>query len=291
MSERAQPKSNLVSSRNSPRQAFTRIDLIATVVVFSVMFLLLWQAQGATFSASWRVVCLSNVRQIMRAANFYAADHSDFMPHPTWGGNLTGPDGWAYATQNKGRIPGGPETPPSCANKNMNSAEYTNQVQFFKIGQLGPYLRDIQPMTCPQDRAEALGPKRRWFLGRPVKVTSYIMNAVIGGYVGPHVPNFSRDGLTFRLSRFRPNSIALWEGHDLDPFFFSDAGGDPQQMNEGITVRHGNTSLPTAVVPKRGGGHVGRFDGGAEFMSRSAFLDLGSRQVPAPNRLLCEPCF
>lgn len=290
MKESIQSHSMSTEPNNLRKEAFTRIDLIACIFTGAMLFLLLFRANGANVSGSWRIVCASNVRQIMTAANLYANDNRDLMPHPTWGGNLTGPDGWAYATQNKGRIPGAPEGPPSCANKDLDSPEYTNQLAFFQIGQLRPYLRDIQPLNCPQDRAESLGPKRQLFLGRPMKLTSYVMNGAIGGYVG-RIPFSLRDGLTLRLSSFRPDAIALWESPDLDPFFLSDAGGNPESTDEGLTTRHGNAGAPTNLSLRRGGGHVGRFDGGAEFMSRSTFGDLSARRVPAPNRLLCEPTY
>ena len=130
------------------KRAFTRIDLVASLLTTAALFLLLWQAQGANVSGSWRIVCVSNVRQIMTAATLYANDHLDLMPHPTWGGNLTGPDGWAYATENKGRIPGGPQRPPTCANKDIDSSEYAAQVEF--IGVVG--LASHSAVAETQDR-------------------------------------------------------------------------------------------------------------------------------------------
>lgn len=48
---------------------------------------------------------LNNVKQILLASQMYSTDNNDYVPHPTWGGDLSGPDGWAYATVNDGHMP------------------------------------------------------------------------------------------------------------------------------------------------------------------------------------------
>jgi hypothetical protein len=35
----------------------------------------------------------------MLAMHLYCADNEDYMPHPTWGSNGAGADGWAYGTK------------------------------------------------------------------------------------------------------------------------------------------------------------------------------------------------
>ena len=94
-----------------------------------------------------------------------------------------GPDGWAYATANGGRIPGAPAYVQSCAGKDGNSVQFTNQVQFFKIGQLGPFIQDYHVMWCPKDVATRGGGQlHKDWLARYVKVTSYCWDGTIGGY-------------------------------------------------------------------------------------------------------------
>src|SRR5262249_52494708 len=131
---------------------------------------------------------LNNVKQILLANHMYAGDNSDYNAHPTWGSNLDGPDGWAYATKNNGRIASLAATATAmstanCANKDVGSMQFSNQVSFFRIGQLGPFLSDYHTMWCPKDVAtRGQGKLKQLWLGRPVKVTSYCWNGTIGGY-------------------------------------------------------------------------------------------------------------
>ncbi|MGV3772538.1 MAG: type II secretion system protein, partial [Verrucomicrobiales bacterium] len=67
---------------------------------------------------------LNNMRQLLLATQIYSTDNGDHLPHPTWGGNLTGPDGWAYATQNRGRIAGAPANAPSAAGADVGSVTF-----------------------------------------------------------------------------------------------------------------------------------------------------------------------
>jgi hypothetical protein len=69
---------------------------------------------------------LNNVKQILLGSQMYGSDNNDHVPHPTWGGGLTGPDGWAYITSNNGRIPGAPNSAPDCANHDINTVQFTN---------------------------------------------------------------------------------------------------------------------------------------------------------------------
>src|SRR5205814_6136494 len=104
-----------------------------------------------------------------------------------------------YATKNNGRIPGGPAAPGSAAGKDVNSIQFSNQVAFFKISQLGPFLSDYHVCWCPKDVAtRGTGKLKKLWLDRPVKLTSYCWNGTIGGYVGSKGTAPSPDGKTYK---------------------------------------------------------------------------------------------
>jgi hypothetical protein len=237
---------------------------------------------------------LNNVKQILLSSHMYANDNDDHLPHPTWGSNLTGPDGWAYLTSNAGRVPGGPSAPPSAAGADVNSVTFSNQVLFMKVGQVGSYLKDANAMWCPKDVAtrHGAGLKPLW-LGRPVKVTSYCWNGTIGNYVGPHT-GLLKDGQTFKASQFLPTDWQLWEQNESDPFYFNDAGNNPEAIGETISLRHSGAAqwwtLPIASAKTLpGGAVVGVFSGSASLIKWNQCHDLVTKKIPAPNDILNGP--
>ena len=94
----------------------------------------------------------NNTRQTMLATHLYAGDDEDYLPHPTWGSNGSGPDGWAYGTEAMSRVTG----PVSAARL---SIQESNQVQAFRTGQLASYLGFThKALMCPTDAVESRDP-------------------------------------------------------------------------------------------------------------------------------------
>lgn len=270
---------------------FTSTDLVATAATVVLIGVLLVPVLGRENDASHRAVCLANLRQIMTAVTMYAAENSDSLPHPTWGsvdGSASaGPDGWAYATANKGRVPGGPDYIPNVAGRMSNS----NQLPFYAAGQLARFLPGQQVLMCPTDWASAqtVGKYAQWYRERSVKLTSYTMNGAVCGYGGTGNPR----GTPFKLSAFGPSDLLLWEADETIPFNFSDAASNPANAVENGSQRHSGmeNAAPALQIPN-GLIHVGRAGGMAERIPAATLKELrASGGVRHPNDLLCGPGF
>ena len=282
------------------RRAFTLIELLVVIAIIAILASLLLPALSKAKDQAQMAVDRNNVKQILLSSHLYASDNNDRLSHPTWGSNLdpATPDGWAYATRNPARSGAsfsGPATAPSCAGKDINSVQFSNQVSFFKIGQLAPFVSDYHVLWCPKDVAtRSTGKLKTLWMGRPVKVTSYCWNGTIGGYVGTVGSPLTPDGRTFKISDFLPTDWQFWEQNESDPFYFNDAGNNPEDIGETISLRHAGTTqwwvLPIATARSlKGGALVGMFDGHGELVPWNKCHDLVTRKIPPPNDILNGP--
>jgi len=248
--------------------AYSRADIVAVISVLSLLLLIAFPLMAAQGPASHRIVCLGNLKRLAQSFLLYAADNQGYAPHPTWGSDVTGPSGWAYATRNDGRFPEAPASPRTQAGRTYEVARKA-QLPFLRMGQVWPYMGDEDAYLCPGDVAEwSSGWPRLSMIARPWKLATYVANGATIGY-GTSPGPF---GSTTRLSSFRPDDVLIWEESETDGFLFNDAASMP---SEPITGRHD------------AGGHVAGADGRVERMDLMEFLRQGAERTR--NRLWCNP--
>lgn len=157
-------QTKIVRSCLPRREGFTLLELLAVVLIISVLVSLLCAALNHTKSKALRVACLDNMKQLQFAWQMYTMENNENLPLNQEDPTPRHPRIPVVNSSDESWVAGNPKFDATTAN--------------IRRGTLYPYVNSVAAYRCPLDQSTV------W--GQPdlPRTRSYSMNAFLGGDPG-----------------------------------------------------------------------------------------------------------
>ena len=244
------------------RRGFTLVELLVVIGIIAVLLAILMPALNKARENARRVQCASNIKQLLNALMMYVAEHKQALP---------------YANPGTSTVPGWMYDPAKLSTPRRQEDVEHGVLHRYLGGNLGAWHcpNDVEPYQIP---------------GVPTSIfplSSYTMNVCVVQFARPQTPSY-------RVTKFRPDSILFWEPEELGPgaaLFVWDDGTSAADQSP-LTRRHGSSAAQGANsnnnAAKEATSAVGIVDGHVEMISRRQW-DIHNSTGPAPNPVWCKP--
>jgi len=212
------------------RAGFTLIELLVVIAIIAILAAILLPALAAAKDRALRIACVSNVNQLIKAANIYASDFDDWLP-PVWLGapTLGGDHGFnSFREEHYGRYvwsgSGGTyKIPQTVTNADQNLG--------FCYG--GGYLGDGTVLFCPAYNSKPVTPE-----GLGAEAYSPPLTATNGTVRSSYVWNPWADAGPDGYPRLYPKTSSFKNVHVLLMEYLVNGTSSSQGRLDPATVAH-----------------------------------------------------